>query len=450
MRKFMTSVSAVALGLMVLSSSPAAAESLAGSYLAGRSASLQNDFASAAAFYAQALARDPQNVELMDNATLAHLALGDVDKALPLARALLATGQRTQTAHMVTAAGMADAGEYALLAEREIEQSGISPWVDGLVRAWALIGADEVDAGLAQFDAISGDAGMQGIVAYHKALALGTIGRYDAAEALFAADAPGAAARTRRGVLARAEILSQLGRNDEAVTLIAETFDGNTDRELDVVLARLAAGEALPFTHAPTARAGLSEVYYTFAALLRAEQANDYYTLLYIRIAQHLRPDNVDAVLLTADLLENLDQYDLAIEEYRSVPADDPAFYVAELGRAAALRQLDKVGQAIEVLEQLGRSHPEEAVVHSTLGDTLRAQDEYGLAVAAYGRALDLVPEEDSRRWSLHFSRGIAFSQDGDSACRRGGFSRRAGDQSGAAAGAQLSRLFAGRRAAQA
>ena len=417
MQKFLTSVSVAALSLGLAMATPAtvSAESLAGSYLAGRSAAVSNDFEIAAQYFATALSHDPENIEMMDSAALAYLALGDIERGIPLGKGIVAGGQTSQAARMLVTAGLVEEGKYTELAAQEIQTDGISPWVDGLVRAWALIGADDVDAAMAQFDAISDDAGMKGIVAYHKALAYATVGNYAAAEALFDQDAPGAAARTRRGVIARVEILSQLDRNADAVQVIALTFNGSTDPELDTMIAKLEAGDKLPFTQAPTAWAGLAEVFYTFAALLRAEQAGDYYTLLYARIARYLRPDHIDALLLTADLLEGLGQYELAIAEYRGVAADDPAYHLAELGRAAALRRLDKVDQAIEVLEQLTRSHGDLAVVHSTLGDILRAQDEDQAAILAYTKALELTDEGDKRAWFLHFSRGIAYSQDKDS-----------------------------------
>jgi len=297
MQNLMKTVSAMAMAFAL--AAPVGAQSLAGSYLAGRSAAVNNDFTAAAEYYSAAMARDTSNVELMDDAVLAYLALGRIDRALPLARAIIASGQRSQGARMVLTAGLIDDGDFETLAAREIQTEGISPWVDGLVKAWALIGADDVDAAMAQFDAISTEAGMTGVVSYHKALSLATLGRYADANALFEGDGPGAAARTRRGVIARVEILSQLDRNDDAVQLVTQTFNGSTDPELDALIARLNAGETLPFTHAPTARAGLAEVFYTFAALLRAEQASDYYTLLYARIARHLRPEHVDALLLT-------------------------------------------------------------------------------------------------------------------------------------------------------
>lgn len=412
MQRFLTSVSAAALGLVVTWAAPVAAESFAGSYLAARSAAIQNDYESAAEFFASALALDPSNLELMDNAVLAFVALGDVARAVPVGQALLAADQPSQGARMSVAAGLVDEGDFAALAAQEVRSDGISPWVDGLVKAWALIGKDDVDAAMAEFDSISTDAGMQNIVSFHKALALGTVGRFEDAEALFNADGPGAAARTRRGVLARVEILSQLNRNAQAVEVIATTFNGATDPELDALIVRLNAGETLPYTHAPTAQAGVAEVFYTFAALLRAEQASPYYTLLYARIAGYLRPDHVDASLLTANLLEELGQYELAIAQYRTVTPDDPAYHVAEMGRAAALRSLDRPDQAIEVLEQLTREHGDLAVIHSTLGDTLRGQEKFKPAIAAYTRALGITEDTNPRIWALYFSRGIAYAQD--------------------------------------
>ncbi len=53
---------------------PVSAQSIAGPYLAARSAAMQNNFEEAADYFTQALARDPRNVELMDAALVAYLA----------------------------------------------------------------------------------------------------------------------------------------------------------------------------------------------------------------------------------------------------------------------------------------------------------------------------------------------------------------------------------------
>ena len=263
-------------------------------------------------------------------------------------------------------------------------------------------------AALAQFDALSTEAGMQGFVMYHKALALASVGDYEGAEAIFAANQSGSAGQTRRGVIARVEILGQLGRNEQALALLTDSFGANSDPELDDLVAALQGDGQVAFTQIPDAKAGIAEVFFTFAAVLRNESAGDYYVLLYSRIARYLRPDHIDDLLLTADLLENIGQYELAIQELQDVPADNPAYHAAELGRAAALRRSNKPEQAIEVLQQLTRSHGTLPSVHSALGDALRAQDDFKAAIKSYDKAIELTPDSNPQRWVLYYARGIA------------------------------------------
>jgi tetratricopeptide (TPR) repeat protein len=190
MRNFMTTVSAAAVALAVFATAPASAESLAGSYLAARSAAIEYDFEAAAKYYSLALARDPDNVEVMENAVLAYLGMGDVARAVPLSERIVEAGYNSQSARMALTAAMVDVGDFAALAEQEIESDGISQWVDGLVRAWALIGSDDIDAAMAQFDLVADGAGMGAVVSFHKALALATVGRYAEAQELILDQAP--------------------------------------------------------------------------------------------------------------------------------------------------------------------------------------------------------------------------------------------------------------------
>lgn len=405
---------ACAAALSVTLGTTAMAEAASGAYLAGRHAAVRSDFRMAARFYAEALREDPQNVELMESAALSYLSLGQIEKALPLAKALDEEGQRSQIAHMLLIAGWAKDGDYRTLLDSDPDQSGIGPWVDGLVRAWAHMGAGDMTAALAQFDALSAEAGMQGFVNYHRALALASVGDFEGAEAIFEDDLAGSVAQTRRGILVRAEVLGQLGRYEDALDLLELNFGESTDPELEELVAALEAEKPFPYSQVPDVTAGIAEIFYTFASVLRSEAAGDYYVLLYSRIARYLRPDHIDALLLTADLLENLEQYGLAIREYKEVPSDDPAYHVAELGRADALRRLGEEEEAIEVLEQLTRTHGDLAVVHSTLGDMLRAKEEYTAAIDAYDRALAATGEGLRTRWLLFYSRGIAYERLGD------------------------------------
>ena len=345
---------------------------------------------------------------------MSYLSLGDIDKARPVAEQMVELGQRTQVAHLVLTAAQAGAGEYDAILASKGDPSGIGPWVNGLVKAWAKVGKGDMTAALADFDTMAEEEGMRAFVNYHKALALASVGDFEGAEAIFEGGLAGSAGQTRRGVMARAEILSQLEKFEEAGALLKESFGDSVDPELEDMMGALEARETMPFTHVPDATAGIAEVFFTFAAVLRSEAAGDYYVLLYSRVARYLRPDHIDALLMTAELLENLGQYDLAIEEYKAVPAAAPAYHAAELGRAAALRRSGKTEQAIEVLELLSRSHGDLAPVHSALGDALRSEEDYLGAIAAYDRALERTAESNPARWVLYYSRGISEERSGD------------------------------------
>jgi tetratricopeptide (TPR) repeat protein len=125
----------------------------------------------------------------------------------------------------------------------------------------------------------------------------------------------------------------------------------------------------------------------------------------------HLRGDHVDAILLAAGLLEQMERFELATETYNLVGREDPAFYAAELGRSDALRRSGKPDAAIEVLQSLAETHSDLPVVHSSLGDALRQLERFEEAAAAYDIALSKYDEENSGQWFIYYARGITHER---------------------------------------
>ncbi len=399
--------------LLATASLPVQADGLSGSYLAARQASYSSDFAAAAQYYTQALIRDPGNPGLLENTVLAYLSLGKLDKALPVARRMDEGGMSSQLANMVLAAGMVRDGAYEELMARLGGDGFVGPLVDGLLTAWAEIGRGNMSAALAGFDTVAQQPGLGGFAAFHRALALASVGDFERAEAIYATGDLNGVQLTRRGIMARIEILSQLDRNTDGMALLDDMFGGDLDPALRQMRAALEAGEVLPFTHVTNTADGVAEVFYSLASALRNE-ANADYTLLYTRVAEFLRPDLTDAILLSAELLESMGRYDLATQTYKRVSADNPSFHAAELGRSEALRQAGKTEAAIEVLEQLARTHGDLPVVHTALGDLLRQEKDFAGAVAAYDRALELYDEAEERQWFIYYARGISYERLGD------------------------------------
>jgi len=383
---------------------------LAGSYLAGRQAATTYDFAAAADYFTRAIVRDPGNPMLMESAVVAHVSAGDLDMALPIARRLMEIAPEDNIAGMVIMTDLLRSGAYdKVLADFE-EGREAGPLVDGLIEAWAHLANGDMSAALEAFGRVKENTTLAPFGAYHEAFALALVGDAEGAERLFAGEGDIAFGATRRGIMAHAQVLSQLGRFDDALALLDATF--GSEPEVEALRTRLAASEPVPFDLIASPRDGMAEVFLTVAGALNGE-ADDSYTLLYSRFAEALSPGLTDAVLLSAGILDRLGQYDLATEAYNSVPRENPAHYLAELGRAEALDSAGRTDAAIEALRQLAKAYPRLPDVHRTLGDMLRRQARYDEASAAYDAAVAVLASEDPSQWVLFFMRGITHERGG-------------------------------------
>lgn len=413
MSRSFLSILALATALMPGAWSAALADEAVGAYLAARQASMDKDYVPAAKYFSQALAEDPSNPAIMESTVVAYVSLGDIARALPIARRIEDADLKSQVAFMVLAADEVKRGDHDAVLERFEANRGIGSLADGLITAWVHLGRGDMDTALAQFDAVADERGLRSFAIYHKALALASVGDFEAAEQIFAGKSDGAMQRTRRGTIAWAQILSQLGRSDEAVALIDDAFGADLDPETRHLRGRLAAGERLPFTLVSGAAGGVAEVFYSLGQALRSDTSADY-VLLYSRLARYLDPGHIDAAMMSAELLESMGRHDMAIAAYRTVPADHPGHALAEIGRAEALRRAGKADAAIEVLDQLARGNPDLPVVHVSLGDLYRELKRFEDAASAYDRALEIYVKRDADQWFVHYARGISHERIGE------------------------------------
>jgi tetratricopeptide (TPR) repeat protein len=400
--------SAACLACVLSSAGPANADPDPGSYLAARQADKVNDFATSSRFLTRALLADPTNVVLMENAMRSLISLGEVDRAVPVAQAMVDQGHVDPVAYLTLSMADARAGNWTDMLDALNNGRSISPLVDTLSMAWAHLGAGDMSDAIASFDAAIADEGMVTYGLTHKAYALASVGDFEGAEAIFR-DNPGLRF-SRQSVIAYAQILSQLGKNEAAVAFMDRVFGNELDPGLTLLRADLAAGTSVAYSAVRTPEQGLADLYLLVASILQGD-APDTFTLLYARAATYLWPENTQAVLTTARVLEELAQYDLANATYSLVDPDDPAFLAAELGRAEVLRSADRSDAAIEVLEALTRSYPDRAEGHAAKGDNLRQAQMFAEAKGAYGRALALYDDTSNVKWFVHYTRGISQHQ---------------------------------------
>ena len=393
-----------------------AADGVAGPYLAGRVASIQSDYAAAADYFARSLVGDPTNTQLMENAILSQIGMGEFDRALTIAKGLDAAKVKSGLADLAVLASLAKQGQYdAAIAELDKGRSA-GALLDGLYRGWAKLGGGQMSEAATAFDEVAKQKGLGGFALYHKALALASVGDFEGADKILSGDEAGPLRATRRSVIAHAEVLSQLERNKDAVELIDKLFGTSLDPTVSAMRADLEAGKTVPFTLISGPVDGLAEVFYSVAAALSEDgpgvgQSSNADVLMFSRAAIYLRPDLSEAVLLAASNLEAQGQHDMAIAAYQLIKPGTPAYVAASLGRVDALIADDRSDAAIEALEQLAQSQPDLIEVWVSLGDTLRQNERFVDAIAAYDAAVALIDKPLPDHWVVFYARGICHER---------------------------------------
>jgi tetratricopeptide (TPR) repeat protein len=388
----------------------AAAQEASGPYIAARQAAIAHDYEFAVEYFSRALVQSPLDVVLSEQAMSAFLAAGDVSKAQILAKALNPGLNSHPLAGILLLTQSFQTENYkAALAQLE-STSVAGAAVDDLLKGWALMGLGRVGDALKSFDTASKEQGMRSFGLYQKALAFSLVGDFESAEAIFSVKDQTLVAVSFRASLARAQILVQLDRSIDAINFLSDLYGEDAGQEVRAMIAQLQAGAAVDFDVVRSGSEGAGEVLFFLALALQNGEGNDG-RLLYTRLASYLAPNNMNALLLSAKLLEGLGNYGLAIEAYDAVPRSHPAFVSAELGRAQALSKIGKIEMGIEVLAQLAESFPNLRQVHATLGEFLRQDGQYERAIVSYDIAIDMIDHSMPEHWYVHYVRGIAHDR---------------------------------------
>jgi tetratricopeptide (TPR) repeat protein len=157
----------------------------------------------------------------------------------------------------------------------------------------------------------------------------------------------------------------------------------------------------------PRAVDGIVEAYFTFASLLRGQDANDF-SLVMLRLALDLRPDFAAARLLAAEILGYQRHQQVALRMLNEVPASEPINSVVQLRRAALADRLGHPDEAMRDLERMARDYPDSPLPDEQRGDILRTTQRFPEAVAAYDKAIARISRPQPSDWIVFYNRGVA------------------------------------------
>ena len=382
------------------------ASASSGAYLAGRQAISDHNFVTASKFQARSISADPANFKLLEGLMISFIAQGSVDEAVSIAEVYKDTGSESQISQMVLLASMIKDGQTENFLNFVKNAGEITPILKDLLSAWIRMGLDDELNANRIFDKTAKVQGMGQFANFHRAMSQLAAGKIEQAQRTFDLIHSDQANPTRRSVIFHTKILLSQRKFKEARQLLEKWFGPTFDPEIEELYVNALNEQAYPKNLFPKTDIAVADVFHSIANLVLKE-ADPTFTLLYSRLAQYLDRNHIDSTLMTADLLVELGQYDLAIKEHEKLSDIQPQFFASELGRAEALRSSGKEMAAIEVLVELTRQYPNSANGFSILGNHYRRLEAYDKAEVSYGEAIKLYEAKGEAGWFLYYVRGI-------------------------------------------
>jgi tetratricopeptide (TPR) repeat protein len=383
----------------------------AGSYLAARHAGLQRDAAAAAAFYREALKRDPKNGELLDRTFLSLLVGGNIDDAVKFAERVVQADKNDRVARLVLGVSGLKHKHWAN-ARRDLAQSVRGPITDltaTLLTAWGEFGAGESKRAIAAIDKLQGPDWYAIFKELHAGMILDAANKEkDAGARLEKAYKLDSSAL--RVVEAWGSWVSRNRSPKEALTVF-EAFDRAVPRHPLIVQAmeKLKKGEPLQRL-VSTAQTGGAEALYGLGASLGRRGGEDL-GLVYLQLALYLQPDHPLTLLSLADLYESLKKPELAIKAYERIPASSALHRNAAIQMATDLDALDRTAEAEKHLQALVKEYPDDVEAIMALGNVLRGHKKFAECADVYSKGVAAIGKPEKANWLLFYFRGICYER---------------------------------------
>ena len=382
-----------------------------GGYLAGRHALSTKDFDAASTYLSRAIEDDLENPELLNGLISVQVSLGDIGAAKISSDNLDLLGVQTQLSNMVKIAIQLRNRDFDNAKQQIENEQGINPLLDKIVTGWAFADEGNFENAETIFDEIGKGSSLAQFSQMQKASMLAAYGRYESALNTIGNLEKNS---NRISIDARAlkvQLLLKLDNKEEATEYFSKIFgDGVNSDAANLRMQVEDHPNAYSIEESLSLEAGIAYAFYAIADILK-DDADPNTALLYVRLAQYLNENSQKAILLAADLLEQMGQYDLAVEEYAKISPSSSYFLSSELGRVGALRDGGKTEAALEVLYYLSREFSDIGIVHNSLGDFLRREERYSEAKIAYDRAVDIYRENNNVSWVVLYARGITHER---------------------------------------
>jgi tetratricopeptide (TPR) repeat protein len=381
---------------------------LLGNYLSGRLARGDHDTVAAADFYSKALAGDPGNEIILEQAFLLEAASAHWDRAIELANQLVRIEPSHRIGQFLLGCEAFKRGDYKKADEHfaAARQGPIADLTSTLARAWVEEADGKTDDALATLDSLSDADWAQFYQRYHRALIADVAGRPDVARQAFAQ-----AFKKNPSTLRVADAYARHAVNENNRKLARQTLKTHIAKSAphplsEALLIDIESGKTPPLL-VETPTEGLAEAFYGIGDALAGEGGLDM-GIIFLQFALYVKPDFPLAYAALAEAYEGAKKYDLEMQAFDEIKQDSPLWLNVQIQKAFALNSLDRVDDAKALLEDLIAKTPKDVRPYDALGNILRSHERYGEAKDYYSRAIDLIGKPTKDNWALFYSRGVS------------------------------------------
>ena len=384
--------------------------SLAGSYLAGRSAAKLRDNDSASDFLSNALKVDAGNPLLTERIFLLELSEGNIESAEEYATRVIAFNSQQRMARIVLGLRDFRARHYAD-SRKNFQQAAYTPvgeLTSTMLIAWSYAGEGELNLALKALDRLDSNESFANFKSFHAGLIADYLGNAIRAEASYR-KAYEEASTSLRVVQAYGNFLERNGRGAEAQK-IYQSFLESDDNPLIAAALDSAKQNVKPPAFVATPGAGAAEALFSLATSMTDEQSIDV-ALLYSRLALSFNSDRPVMYTLLGDTYEDMKQYEKAIEAYSQVAQDSPLRANADMEIAVSLQRLDRKQEALDRLKDLIARNPKNYDAIVTLGNIYRNNEDYANAAKTYDDAIMLISPAVQGHWRVFYYDGISHER---------------------------------------
>jgi tetratricopeptide (TPR) repeat protein len=381
---------------------------LLGNYLSGRLARGDHDTVAAADFYSKALAGDPGNEIILEQAFLLEAASAHWDRAIELANQLVKIEPSHRIGQFLLGCEAFKRGAYKEADEHfaAARQGPIADLTSTLARAWVEQADRKTDDALATLDSLSDADWAQFYQRYHRGLIADVAGRPDVARQAFAQ-----AFKKNPSTLRVADAYARHAVNENNRKLARQTLKTHIAKSAphplsEALLIDIESGKTPPLL-VETPTEGLAEAFYGIGDALAGEGGLDM-GIIFLQFALYVKPDFPLAYAALAEAYAGAKKYDLEMQAFDEIKQDSPLWLNVQIQKAFALNSLDRVDDAKVLLEDLIAKQPKDVRPYDALGNILRSHERYGEAKDYYSRAIDLIGKPTKDNWALFYSRGVS------------------------------------------